>query len=525
MRWLWAVVTLWVLWSVGMAQQATITAVVRVVEHQKAGTPQWLPSRIGTTLENGDRVRTSKRSYAEVTFADKSVVKLNERSELTFHSAAARAQELELQQGNLWARFVKGAKATVRAKAVVAAVRGTTVLIAILPDGSVLIRAIEGILDVTLPDGRVVPVSQGQEITIPPIFQPGQEVAIKPAPPTQFADDPVPTDEPVTEQIHSGTQIVVTPGADGFAIIRQELNPGTNSIPETIATLSPGEETIVTLPTPVVPTILEVTVRGRQTILESSGISLTGEGRHFIGFRVRPRGTVGTFFYSLAILPVTDLAGTTRTRWIEGYVAYKDPQWGMVRVGRQWLTQSPVTTTVAGTLLPSEIADAIAWRKDFRRIRLDLAYLYDARPYAPGRQQGGYFRLSTPIAGGRVGIGLARIGGGGTSGYSADFSFPVIKNELDFYGETGRDPWLRDEFISVGVYFPGLFQRYNTDLFVEFSRRPKPFPSLISLRCYQPILPGLRFALTASRRGRSAIMESGTDFSVGLIYSTQFELR
>jgi hypothetical protein len=114
MRRLWLIALLGVWAGMGWAQPATITAVVRVVEHQRTGTAQWLTSKVGTTLENGDRVRTGKRSYAEVTFADKSVVKLNERSELTVASTAAGKQEMELHQGSLWARFVKGSQATVK---------------------------------------------------------------------------------------------------------------------------------------------------------------------------------------------------------------------------------------------------------------------------------------------------------------------------------------------------------------------------------------------------------------------------
>jgi len=53
-----------------------------------AGTTQWLFSRVGTALAQGDRVRTSPCSYAEITFADKTVMKLYERSELTINAVA-----------------------------------------------------------------------------------------------------------------------------------------------------------------------------------------------------------------------------------------------------------------------------------------------------------------------------------------------------------------------------------------------------------------------------------------------------
>ena len=98
MRRLWLIALLGVWAGIGWAQQATITAVVRVVEHQRTGTAQWLASKVGTTLESGDRVRTGKRSYAEVSFADKSVVKLNELSELTVHSSPLGSKRWNLSR-------------------------------------------------------------------------------------------------------------------------------------------------------------------------------------------------------------------------------------------------------------------------------------------------------------------------------------------------------------------------------------------------------------------------------------------
>jgi len=121
MRWLWLTTMLVMAVGMGFAQTARISAIVRVVEFQRSGTTQWLAGKVGTSLENGDRVRTGKRSYAEVSFADRSVVKLNELSELTVHSVAAGKQEMELHQGSLWARFVKGSQPHPRPKTACAA--------------------------------------------------------------------------------------------------------------------------------------------------------------------------------------------------------------------------------------------------------------------------------------------------------------------------------------------------------------------------------------------------------------------
>lgn len=524
MRRLWLIALLGVWTGIGWAQPATITAVVRVVEHQRTGTAQWLTSKVGTTLENGDRVRTGKRSYAEVTFADKSVVKLNERSELTVASAAAGKQDMELHQGSLWARFVKGSQATVRAKTTVAAVRGTTIVMAIQPDGSVLIRVLEGALTVTLPTGEQVTVSAGQEVSIPPT--PAPPPSPSPAPPPEYGSDPIPTDQPFTDATISGTTIGTTPGAPDFPQIQTSDPAQFSSSPSLPG--SPTSQVTPPPPPPPPPTTggLQVVVRGRQAFLETSGIALTSDARprRLLGARLRPRGTVGPIFYSVAIQPLTDLAGTTRSRFTEGYLAYKSEEVGIIRVGRQWISRSPVTATLVGKLLVSDIADAILWERTFQKTQVTAAYLYDAEPFVGGKQQGGYLRLAQPLRGGSVGISAMKVRGG-TTGYALDFSQPVIPNEVDIYGEVGRDSLRRSRYYTVGLYFPGLYQRYDTDLFVEYTKAPRNLPDFFTVRLFQTILPNLRFVFIGARRGEEAAGGSGIDWTVGLIYSTSFTLR
>ncbi|MFA0771455.1 MAG: hypothetical protein REDVDVYQ_001977, partial [Candidatus Fervidibacter sp.] len=450
----------------------------------------------------------------------KSVVKLNERSELTVASTAAGKQEMELHQGSLWARFVKGSQATVRAKTTVAAVRGTTIVIAILPDGSVLVRVLEGELSLILPTGEQVTVPTGQEIIVPP--RPAPPPSPSPAPPPEYGSDPIPTDQPFTDATISGTTIGTTPGAPDFPQI-QTSDPAQFSSSPSL----PGSPTSqVTPPPPPTTGGLQVVVRGRQAFLEASGIALTSDARprRLLGARLRPRGTVGPIFYSVAIQPLTDLAGTTRSRFTEGYLAYKSEEVGIIRVGRQWISRSPVTATLVGKLLVSDIADAILWERTFQKTQVTAAYLYDAEPFVGGKQQGGYLRLAQPLRGGSVGISAMKVRGG-TTGYALDFSQPVIPNEVDIYGEVGRDSLRRSRYYTVGLYFPGLYQRYDTDLFVEYTKAPRGAPNFFSVRLFQTIFPGLRFVFVGARRGAVAGVGSGTDWTVGLIYTTQFALR
>lgn len=535
MRWLWLSVAIGLMLGNGLAQQASITAVVRVVEHRKEGTQQWLPSRVGTSLTNGDRVRTGKRSYAEITFADKSVVKLNERSDLTVASTAALKQEMELHQGSLWARFVKGTQATVQARTTVAAIRGTTVLIAIQMDGSVLIRVYEGLLEVTnLQTGEQVTVEAGNEIIAPadptaPLPSPGS------APPPQFGSDPIPTDQPFTEVVVSGVTTAVTTGAPDFLSIQMNdpafasTNP---SVPEVGSIVSPGG---VALPQPTTGD-LEVIIRSRQAMLETSGLALTSDTRprRIVGFQLRPRGTVGNLFYSVSVLPIAGTGVATKAHLTEAYIAYKDEKFGTLRFGRQWFSSSPVTASLIGKLVINDIADAISWQRTFDRIQVSLAYLYDAEPFISGKRQGAHLRLSHPLRGGYLGVSGLKVEGSAI-GYALDFSQPVIPKELELYGELGkgfvRDPvnpnrLRRGSFYTLGLYFPSLYQRYDIDLFLEYTKAPRgaPVDNLFSIRAFHTILPGLKLVFIGQRRGRG-VRGSGNDWTVGLIYTTKFALQ
>lgn len=533
MRCLWVLVGVLGPWGIAGAQQATITALMRVVEHRRAGTTQWLSSRVGTVLAQGDRVRTGPRSYAEITFADKTVMKLNERSELTINAVAPRQQDVEVHQGSLWARFVKGSRATVRGKTVVAAVRGTVLLLSIGADGTVTVRVWEGELTVTLPNGEEIVVRTGQELAVPPTLLLTPQ--IRSAPPEEFGSDPGPagSDSSFVDWLVSGVNTSVLPGASDFGALLEN-----NA--EFFSTVAPFPlPGAPSLPPPGTGTV-EVIVR--QAILEGAALGLVADRRphRLLGVRIRPRTSIGPLFASVSVLPLTDTAGNTRTRLAEVVVTYRRGDVAL-RIGRQWLSGGPVLGNAAtpdpafrglpqlgpvsvGKLVLSDIADAAALHLPVGRGRLTLAYLQDALPFLKGEQQGGYARLSAPIGQGVLGLSALKVRQG-TVGYALDASVPVIPNELDLYGEVGRHSLFRSNFYTVGVYLAGLFRRWGTDLFVEYTKAPRSVPNMVTVRLYQSVLPSLRLALIASRRGDIGRLEGGTDLSVGLIYSTSIGLR
>ncbi|MFQ6097363.1 MAG: FecR domain-containing protein [Armatimonadota bacterium] len=123
------------------SQQARITALVGVVSKQVAGSNTWQPCRLNTPLASGDRVRTAARSRCQITFADGSVVRVGQRSDLTVRGP----RSVSLSRGRMYGNFAKGAKATVGGRSAVAAVKGTRLeFIMTAEDGDEVVRCHAG---------------------------------------------------------------------------------------------------------------------------------------------------------------------------------------------------------------------------------------------------------------------------------------------------------------------------------------------------------------------------------------------
>jgi len=181
---------------------------------------------------------------------------------------------------------------------------------------------------------------------------------------------------------------------------------------------------------------------------------------------------------------------------------------------------------LVGKLLISDIADAVSWQHRFSATNVTVAYLYDGQPdlnkffgeTAGGRRQGFYLRLAQPVFRGAFGLSAMKVRSG-TTGYALDLSLPVLPNEVDMYGEIGRNSLQRSNFYTVGLYFPGLYQRYDTDLFLEYTKAPRNLPDFLTVRLFQTILPNLRLVFIGARCGEEAVGGSGVDWTVGFSFT------
>jgi hypothetical protein len=264
---------------------------------------------------------------------------------------------------------------------------------------------------------------------------------------------------------------------------------------------------------------------------DSSIFLFKGEGSNrSISAFLRERGVIGGVYWEFAATPSNFFdPATGRTRSdldvTDAFLVVKNKRWGSLTVGRQRFLKGPIQNTIIGTLQRQggrDIQDAITFSPKLsnRRISLDLSYIIDAFPSGlatavSGTQPGAYGRLQYQANFGTFGVNVAGHSLAPKTGVTGDFSVPLIKNQLDFYGEVGTDTFHRD-VRTFGVYFPGLYQKYNVDVFIEHTNlKDFGLPNEWLLRIYPRIHQNLS-ALIAVDKESGGETHIGVGLAIGL---------
>ncbi len=140
-------------------------SVVRQVEVTKAPNMKhtekvWLPAKQGQGFFTGYGIQTLKRSKAELKFKDNSILRLNERTEISIQDAP-QLRRISLEKGAVWVRVAKGANTEVHTPSCTATARGTTFIVVLMPNGRVRVVVFEGIVDVAV-GGNTVTLNGGR---------------------------------------------------------------------------------------------------------------------------------------------------------------------------------------------------------------------------------------------------------------------------------------------------------------------------------------------------------------------------
>jgi hypothetical protein len=507
--------------SIASAQgNVKIVGIVLSVKHRAGPTGNFVTSSMGATLPAGSRVQTGARSKCALKFPNGGVIRMGERSDLVIQSPTDTS--VKLSGGQLWAKVIAGTTARVEGTYGVAVVKGTEWMfdgVAITCfDGIVSYETAAGATDVPVgyegraaPDGTVTrSPAPGREFPGGDLIQwfggvEGLSVGATPgaSPGGQRKEQNIAVDSSITQAATPdvGRLHVIVEGTDSAAARSRAALIGDPSRPDAAWGFFPGVDPNTLAPLSISRPIGAGAALTAGALAQAEGLpdrryffgpytqadafGYVTDGGGTLGLRVRPHAVWGPVYM--------EVGATTRiSKWYgdgtditEAFATWRG-SWGEATVGRQRFLEGPVNNSRLGSLLTFDTGDAVRVQGQFGKLTADAAYVRTMAPILGPKARGWYGRLEYPILDGSAGLNVISSDQADDDiGYSVDLAAPVIDGELDLYGEYGVDPFDR-QLYTVGAYFPGLYQRADIDLFLEYAGREQ-LPSVATLRLYKHI--------------------------------------
>jgi len=156
-------------------RSATITTLKGNVYVRKAGSEIFKPAVLNMALFAGDRVWVQANSYAVLTFADKSTLRLSANTQLDIVDLS-KDEEKEISIfkifiGKVWATVEKilkpGDRVEIQTPTAVAGVRGTSWVTNVLEDGTTYVNGLSGIV-LLVAGGIEKTISEGFQVVVNP---------------------------------------------------------------------------------------------------------------------------------------------------------------------------------------------------------------------------------------------------------------------------------------------------------------------------------------------------------------------
>jgi hypothetical protein len=421
------------------------------------------------------------------------------RSELVIHDPTAK--RLQVVTGQVLAHVVAGTGAQVQGATATAAVKGTWILYqGPTEPGEEPARTFDqlavwhGESDFTTPQGTES-VGDQQSSGAP---AGGAPTPPNPTYPFEYANGEM---YPWWLGLIVGGQVDVTPGADPGMMFKNDLPTGRELL---VAPPAPvGGDLDLTIRSPGAAPVTAATTGGLSAAnaLAAGGLSQLSMqrllGRRFFaarsqvdtfgilyeagslaGFRTRANAIYDTFYAEAGLRGATDLKGNFHSDASELFVMDRLGNTDVI-AGRQRYLEGPVNNDAIGALFGSVYFDGVSVRHRGKGVSALVAWVDDYD--APGAVGGWLARAATPVLGGQIGA-TAFAQRHNDVGWSVDVTLPAIQDELDVYGEFGTDP-AGNQLGTVGLYFPGLYQRSDVDLFVEYGDR-EGAPAALSATAY-----------------------------------------
>ncbi len=137
---------------------------------------EFVSAKGNASVHSGDMVRTGRRNFAEITFKDTSILRVNEYTDLLVYPGEL-LRRIELQKGAIWMRVARGSGTSVQTPVATATVRGTEFTLG--ADGELTVIEGEVILEA---GGKSLTVVAGESAEIGPDGTPRKK-GVEPTPP------------------------------------------------------------------------------------------------------------------------------------------------------------------------------------------------------------------------------------------------------------------------------------------------------------------------------------------------------
>jgi hypothetical protein len=146
--------------------ESTFTEIVQDVNVVAAANKIATPARKNAIFKAPDLVRTGPDSRVEMTAPDQTITRIGANTVFTFESGE---RNIRLERGSLLFHSPAGkGGGTIKYHGTAAAVLGTTLICAVLPDGSFKTLVLEGQGMVTLANGRSITLNAGEMVIVRP---------------------------------------------------------------------------------------------------------------------------------------------------------------------------------------------------------------------------------------------------------------------------------------------------------------------------------------------------------------------
>ena len=155
-----------------VAEVAKIASIQNVVETREAGTTDWEPSQLRQSLFGQARVRTGPASRAAILYSDKTLHRMNEKSELEVLAPSGGTGSGVLKVisgGHYFSSRTPKDYGRVETPTVTAAIKGTEFAVQVDADGTTTISMLEGVVEASNAFGSI-DIGRGEQAYV----QPGQ---------------------------------------------------------------------------------------------------------------------------------------------------------------------------------------------------------------------------------------------------------------------------------------------------------------------------------------------------------------